>query len=90
MEDIKDTVVEDSTPEAQEENTPRLEQKDFLKIISNALKMGSIDSRQAASMRAEMGIYGSNFTKKKVTDKQRKAKRKSQRKARAVTRARRK
>lgn len=69
-----------------EEKTTRLNKGDILKVLSNALKIGSISSRQAASMRAELGVFGSDFTKKKVTQAQRKASRKAQQKARSVTR----
>lgn len=77
---------EENTTEAQEpEKAERLTKTDILKVLSNALKMGSITSRQAASMRAEMGVFGSDFTKKKTSQDKRKAKRKAQQKARAVT-----
>jgi len=85
MEESKVDNVEEVTEEAPTTET-KLNKGDILQIISNALKIGSISSRQAAGMRAEMGIFGSDFTKKKTTSKQRKARRKAQQRARAVTR----
>ena len=68
----------------EQENT-KLNTRDILRLISNALKVGTISSRQAAEMRSEVGVYGSRFCKKSLTKAERKSKRKAQKKARAVT-----
>ena len=65
------------------EETPKAGKKDIFKIISNALKAGTIDSATARSMKNELGM---DFTKKKVDGKVRKKKLKAQKNARKATR----
>ena len=75
------------TPEESEgrEDEPKIEKTDFLQLIANALKTGTISSAQAKQMRAELGVFQGDFTKKKTNIKRRKQKRKDQAKARRVT-----
>lgn len=82
-------MTEEENTEVQEtEPQEKLDKGDLLQVIANALKIGSITSQQAASMRAELGVFGSDFTKSSQTKADKKKKRKAQKKARAVTRSR--
>lgn len=64
----------------------KLDRSDFMTLIANALKAGTISSAQAKQMRQELGVFQGDFTKKKQSAKQKKEKRKAQKAARAVTR----
>lgn len=72
-------TVENVEPE------PNLEKADILKVIANALKIGTINHDQAAAMRMELGVFQGDFTGKQSSAKVRKEKRKAQKKARRVT-----
>ncbi len=74
---------EETNAEETKENT-KLNKLDFLKIISNALKMGSIDSSQATQLRREIGVNPSSFTKKQVGKQEKRRKRKAQKNARKL------
>ncbi len=78
--------IEKIETEAQVESKPQVEKTDILKMLSKALKEGTLSKDQVRHMRAEMGINESDFTKERVSDKVRKKKRKAQRQARKVTR----
>lgn len=84
-EKTEEEIIAEETEMMNEGSDAKLGKGDILQVIANALKIGTITSGQAASMRAELGIFGSDFTKKKTSDAARKAKRKAQKKARAVT-----
>lgn len=73
-------VVEDVVEEVQE--TKAMGVKDMLKLISNALSIGNITGSQAKEMRAKMGVFQGDFTRKKSTTTKRKAKRTAQKRAR--------
>ena len=73
----------DQEAEKQEEE-PKVGKKDFLQLIANALKIGTITSAQAKEMRQELNVFQSDFTRKKDSVKVRKQKRKAQKKARKV------
>ncbi len=66
------------------EPEPELEKSDILKVIANALELGTITQAQARQMRQELGILQGDFTTKRVSDTVRKKKRKAQKKARKV------
>jgi hypothetical protein len=68
-----------------EQKEQKLNKADILQVLSNALKIGTITSQDAARLRAEMGIFGSDFTKAKPSKTERKAKRKTQQAARLAT-----
>lgn len=59
---------------------------DALKALTNSFHDGAITGAQLRDIRARLGITQSYFTGKKVTETQRKAKRKSQKAARKVNR----
>lgn len=69
-----------------EEKDPKLEKADILKMLSNALKIGTITKDQARHMREELGVNEADFTTKRVSDRVRRKKRKAQKQARKVTR----
>lgn len=75
----------DAQPVETTEEDTKLNKSDFLKLISNALKAGTIESSQAKSLRQELGIFNSEFTQKKLSSKERKKKRKAQKTARKAT-----
>ncbi len=67
------------------EKEAKVEKQDIIKILSNALKMGAINSAQAREMRQEIGVFQSDFTSKQIPAKVRKKKRKAAKKARRTT-----
>lgn len=79
-------MTDEDKTEDQPQEEAKLDKADLLKVIANALKIGTITSDQAASMRADLGVFGSDFTKSKESQVARKKKRKAQAAARKVTR----
>ena len=78
--------IEKEEVEEKVENEPKLEKADILKMLSNALKLGTISKDQARHMREELGVHESDFTTKRVSATVRRKKRKAQKQARKVTR----
>ena len=82
-------MTEEDTPTPDEsegrEEEVKLDKPDFLQLIANALKVGTITSEQAKNMRAELGVFQGEFTGKQTSKDKRKKKRKAQAAARRVT-----
>lgn len=64
------------------DDAPKMSKYDVIRALKGAIESGHIDARRAHQIREEMGIFQSDFTKKKVSDAKRKAKRKAQKSAR--------
>ena len=60
--------------------------RDIIKALTAAVDNDQITARQARDMRKNLGIHQSFFTKKRTTKVKRKAKRKTQKTARRVSR----
>lgn len=86
------TDVVDETAVAEEEHHEHdhthaaYSRTDALKALTNSFHDGAITKEQLREIRARLGITQSSFTGKKITDTQRKAKRKAQKAARKVNR----
>jgi len=68
------------------EEKESLSKEDMLKLISNARGIDVINAEQAKEMRLKLGVLPSDFTKKKISNKKKKAKRTAQKKARKASR----
>lgn len=86
-EQIEKIEAEESVvKEEKVEKEPKLEKADILKVLANALKVGTISKEQHQQMRMELGVTQSDFTSKQVSATVRKKKRKAQKVARKITR----
>jgi len=63
-------------------DAPKMSKHDVIHALKGAIESGHIDASRAHQIREEMGIFNSDFTKKKVSDVKRKNKRKLQKQAR--------
>lgn len=66
----------------EEKPAPKMSKQDVVKALSSAVEFGQLTKSSAQRIRQEMGIFQTDFTKKKVSDTTRKAKRKAQKLAR--------
>lgn len=60
----------------------KLSKTEIMKALKDAISGGMIAPKNGKRMREEMGIFNSDFTKKKITNTKRKSKRKAQKNAR--------
>jgi len=82
FEEINDPVQE-AEVSAEE---PKLTRREVIAALRGAVDMGQLDPKRAKQLREQMGIFQSNFTKRKERVEGRKAKRKAQRVARKIQR----
>jgi len=87
--DTKEGIVEEREAQPLEQavaEPKRFSIQKMLALLATAVAAGDLNSRDAHTMRARLGIHQSYFTRKKSTDKQKKAKRKVQKLARGANR----
>lgn len=82
----KEQIDEPSFDESESEKS-KVGKSDIVKMLSNALKDGTITKEQAQHMRQELGILQGDFTTAKISDTVRKKKRKAAKAARKITRS---
>lgn len=82
----QEEITEETEVEPTVEKETKLEKADILKVLSNALKVGTISKEQHRQMRMELGVTQSDFTSKQESATVRRKKRKLQKAARKVTR----
>lgn len=80
---IVDTEIEEETKTSED---GKLSKDGIMKALKNAIAGGVLKSTNAKSIRQQMGIFNSSFTKKKISKSKRKAKRKAQKSARRMQR----
>jgi len=81
FEEIDDNVQAEENEEVST-TAPKMSKSEIIKALSLAVDRGHIGQGQLTKMRTEMGIFQSDFTRKKVSDSKRKSKRKAQKQAR--------
>ena len=79
-------IVEADDAEQEEGERPRSSKREMLKYVTQAARDGLVSVAEKNRLRQELGIFQSDFTRKKASDKERKAKRKQQKKARRKNR----
>ncbi len=84
--DFEEIVEEkpDNKTEAKEART--ISKAETVKALKNAINDGTLTNITAKRVRVEMGIFDSEFTKKKISESKRKSKRKAQKIARKMQR----
>jgi len=75
-------IEEAENAKAEKATAPQMSKQDVVKALSSAVEFGQLTKSSAQRIRQEMGIFQTDFTKKKVSDTKRKAKRKAQKLAR--------
>lgn len=68
--------------ESETETTPRFSKEEKVKALKAAVENGQLNRFTALRIRSEMGIFQSDFTRKRESDAKRKARRKAQKTAR--------
>jgi len=84
-ENVVDADFEEINDTAQNEASTdpvKLSKYEIMTTLRNAVEIGQIDRKRAKQIREEMGIFQSDFTRKKVAPEKRKEKRKARKVAR--------
>jgi hypothetical protein len=81
--EAQEEVLNDlATATAEQPDQKKMSKQEIVKALRGAVEDGALSGSRAKQIRQEMGIFQTDFTGKKISDKRRKAKRKAQKSAR--------
>ena len=86
QEQLKEIVKAEQAEIENEDTESKSSKRDMLRYVTQAAREGLISVHEKNRLRAELGIFQSDYTRKQANNKRRKAKRKQQKKARRKNR----